>query len=333
VLPCDDADRLATICGFEHPEDLDFAADAGLLIVSEMSILGTGGALAAFDPRGGGAPRRLWPTGDGRDFAPDRRLGDPDCAPPDPAAFAPHGLTVYRGDQLVVVNHGGRESLELFTLEGRGSAARATWRGCVELPPGTSGNDVVVAPNGDLLVTNYLPSLLSFWGTVKVLLGMETGDVLSWRRDRGWEHLPGSGASGPNGIVVSPDGQWILFAETGTGEIVRLARDSSRRDEIEIGGAPDNLTWTNDGRVLVASHDSMLAFFTSCSSASSCPAPWTLFEIDPRSLTARSLLQHDGRRIGTVTTALQVGSDIWLGALLSDRIGRWRGGRSAAVVQ
>jgi len=331
VVPCDDVDRLATICGFDHPEDLDLAAEAGILVVSEMSILGSRGALAAIEPRGG-RPRRLWPLGDGRDFAPDRRFGDPACAPPDAATFAPHGLTVARGDQLVVVNHGGRESLELFALEGRGATARAIWRGCIELPSGTSGNDVVVAPNGDLLVTNYLPSLLSFWGGLKVLLGMETGDVLSWRRDRGWEHVPGSESSGPNGIVVSPDGQWMLFSETGTGKVVRLARDSSRRDEVEIGGAPDNLTWTNDGRVLATSHDSLLAFFTSCRRGKSCPAPWTLFEIDPRSLAAETLLHHDGTRIGTVTTALQVGSDIWLGAILSDRIGRWRGARSAAVV-
>lgn len=328
VPPCDDADPLATICGFRSPEDLAFAADAGLLVVSEMSLLGGGGgALAAIAPDGG-APRRLWPTGEAGDFAPDPRFGDGSCAPPAPGAFSPHGLTLDRGGELVVVNHGGRESLEFLTLEGRGEDARAVWRGCVLLPAGTAGNDVAVAPGGELVVSNYLPSLLSVRGTIEVLLGLETGDLLSWRRDRGWRHVAGSGASGPNGVAVSADGEWILFAETGSGRIVRLAsRDPERRDEVEIGGAPDNLTWTSDGKLLVASHDSLLSLFTSCDEPSYCPGPWSLFEIDPRSLGVRTLLRHDGHRVGTVATALAVGPDIWLGAVLSDRIGRWRDAR------
>jgi sugar lactone lactonase YvrE len=330
--PCDETGPLATICGFRSPEDLAYAAEAGLLVVSEMAILAGGsGSLAAIDPRGG-EPRRLWPTGDGGDFVPDAAIGDAGCPPPDPRSFSPHGLTLHGGNQLVVVNHGGRESVEVFTLEGRGEGVRAVWRGCVLLPAGTSGNDVVVAPDGEILVSNYLPSLLSLWGTIEVMLGLETGDLLSWRRERGWERVPGSEASGPNGLAFSAGGEWILFAETGTGRVVRLARDRGSRDEVEIGGAPDNLTWTSDGKLLAVAHDSLLALFTSCEEERPhCEGPWTLFEIDPGSLGARVLLRHDGHRIGTVATALEVGSDVWLGAVLSDRIGRWRNARSAPL--
>lgn len=319
--PCDANDPIATYCGFRSPEDVDFADDAGVLVVSQMSLFGGGGSITAVDAASGAA-RPLWPTGATTDFAAKPSLGDVACPPPDPAAFAPHGLTVHRGRQLVVVNHGGRESIELFGLEGNGDSTRAVWRGCILLPEGTSGNDVVVAPTGELLVTNYLPSLLSVWGTVKMLLGLDTGNVLVWRRAN-WGVVPGSEASGPNGIVVSPDGDWIVFAETGTGKVVRLARDGSEREEVEVGGAPDNLTWTADGQLLLASHESLLSLFTSCDQPSSCAGPWTLHSIDPQSLTAREILRHDGSRIGTVATAREVGEDVWLGAVLSDRIGRW----------
>jgi sugar lactone lactonase YvrE len=321
--PCDPTDPIATFCGFRSPEDIDLAADAGVLVVSQMSLFGGGGSLAAVDPATG-ASRRLWPTGGAGDFAAQPDLGERGCPPPDPEAFSPHGVHVHRGRQLVVVNHGGRESVELFGLENEGAETRAVWRGCAVLPEGTSGNDVVVAPSGELLVTNYQPSLLSIVGTLKMLVGLETGSVLSWRRDRGWNEIPGSEASGPNGVAVAPDGSWIAFAETGTGKLVRMTRAGDRRDEVAVGGAPDNLTWTADGRLLLAAHESLFSLFTSCDQPSSCAGPWSLFEIDPTTLTARPLLRHDGTRIGTVATALEVGSDVWLGAVLSDRIGRWR---------
>jgi sugar lactone lactonase YvrE len=321
--PCDPSDPIATYCGFRSPEDVDLAAEAERLVVSQMSLFGGGGSLSAVDPATG-ASRKLWPTGEAGDFAAKHDLGDPACPPPDREAFSPHGIHVHRGRQLVVVNHGGRESIELFNLDGRGDDLRAAWRGCVVLPEGASGNDVVVGPNGDLLVTNYLPSLLSVWGTVKLLLGLDTGNVLVWRRGIDWGVVPNSDASGPNGIVVNPDGGWIAFGETGTGRVVRLSRDGSQRDEIDVGGAPDNLTWTEGGKVLLAAHESLFSLFTSCDQPSSCAGPWSLFEIDPVALTARQILAHDGTRIGTVATALEIGPDVWLGAVLSDRIGRWR---------
>src|SRR5690606_2046722 len=138
---------IATVCGFRSPEDLAWVPDAAVLVVGEMSLFGGGGALAALEPRVDAEPRRLWPTGAATDFAPDPGSGNPACTPPDPAAFAPHGVTVDGARGLAVVNHGGRESIELFRLEGIGDATRAVWRGCVELPPGRAGNDLVVLPS------------------------------------------------------------------------------------------------------------------------------------------------------------------------------------------
>lgn len=324
---CDERGDIATVCGFRSPEDIEPAPEAGLLLVSQMALFGGGGSIAAFDPTSDApsrGPRWIWPTGRREDFAAEPRFGDPECAPPDPQVFSPHGLTMHRGSQVAVVNHGGRETVELLLLEGRGSEARLSWQGCIELPAGTAGNDVVVAPSGEILVTNYLPSLLSVWGTIRVLLGLETGDVLSWRRDRGWQRVSESQGSGPNGIAVSPDGAWLFFSETGSASVVRLRREDGTRDTVEIGGAPDNLSWSPDGKLLAASHDSLFSLFTSCASPSHCGGPWTLHEIDPETLASRRLLHHDGSRIGTVASATQVGEDVWLGAVLSDRIGRWR---------
>jgi sugar lactone lactonase YvrE len=233
--------------------------------------------------------------------------------------------------RLAVVGHETREAVELFDLEGRGDDARLVWRGCAPLPRGTSGNDVAIAPDGEIVVSNYLadpPMRLTFRAFASMLgaslFGRPTGDVLAWKRGRGWRHVDGTAASLPNGVAVSGDGVTLYFAETATGHVYRLPREGASSGKVEsltIAGKPDNLSWTERGTLLVGTHLSAAAMTRCAFGGDPCRSPWAVFEIDPRAWTARELFRHDGDALGAVASASSFGDLIFFAAVYGDRIG------------
>jgi hypothetical protein len=314
---------------------------AGLVLVSEMRVRGWPGggsvaALAIDEP--GRAPRRLWPSpGPGTTTARGAPAdGDPSCTePPAPEAFSPHGLTAAPAERgrvrVAVVSHAPREAIELFELSGGGDSARLAWAGCVPLPPDTAGNDVALAPDGEIIVSNYMPTLAGLRGTLSFLsgaLGRETGDVMAWRPEKGWRHLAGTRAASPNGVAVTRDGSSVFYAETGAGRVERVPRrgapHEAERAEIAVEGRPDNLSWTIRNTLLVATHAGNLSFLACAFGRSPCRSGWSIFEIDPVTLRAARLLYHDGRRIGAASAAAELGDRLYLGTVFGDRIGLWR---------
>ena len=271
---------------------------------------------------GGRTPRRLWPLPAARSER-DTAHGDPACAPPEPAVFHPHGIFVDVKNDLYVVNHGGRDSIEIFAIRGDGDAAELVWRGCMVLPPGTSGNDVAVGDDGTVVVSNYASSVGSIVDNVKIGFGWVTGDVLLWRQGAGWSHVPGTAASAANGVALSPDGRTLYYAETGARRFVRIGLDGGGRAEVAVPGGPDNLSWTSRGTLYLASHTSNVAFL-GCLIGKACRSPWVLLEIDPADLRVDAVLTHDGSVVGAVSSAREVGPLVYLGAVFGDRIGIWR---------
>ena len=76
--------------------------------------------------------------------------------------------------------------------------------------------------------------------------------------------IPHSKASYPNGVEVSADGETLYFAAFGASELVRMGRiDGSERTSVPIPH-PDNLTWSEDGRILVAAHTAPLTEVAGC---------------------------------------------------------------------
>jgi hypothetical protein len=302
-----------------------------------------GGSIAALplDPAAqkGATPRRLWPSGDRtRDRSVSGALaGDPSCtSPPARHTFAPHGVTSASTDtpgvvRIAVVGHGVREAIELFDLSGAGNDASLTWRGCVPLPPHTVGNDVSIAPDGEIIVSNYMPAMegwLGLYYTIKSGLGANTGDVMAWRRDQGWRHLPGTAAPCPNGVLASRDGATVFYAETGSGQVTRVPRAGATAgqvpDRVKIGGNPDNLSLSPRGTILAATHTDGAALLLCNFGRLPCRTGWSLFEIDPASLRATQLLHHDGSVVGAVASAAEFDGRIYFGAIFDDRIAVWR---------
>jgi hypothetical protein len=333
--PCASGGTLGTVCGFENPEDIEHIPSAHVVLVINMRLqwrgpdgATNGGFISVLD-LGTGEVSTARPAATSHSGH-DAELGDPVCTmPPRAGTFHPHGLTstTHNGRTLAyVVGHeppdDGREAVEIFEVTGRGTTTRVTWRGCIPVEAGVTGNDVIVAPDGEVIISNYQPSA-SFWNTIKAnALGMATGDVRGWKRGRGWMPVPHTVARQPNGVAVSPDGDTLFYSETGTGEVHRLSRTSPESPtSVSVGGNPDNFAWTPRGTLLVATHTGGAAFLPCVFGHSPCRTSWEVHEIDPDTMTETTILEGDGDALGAVSTPLVVGDLLYLGSVFDDRIG------------
>jgi hypothetical protein len=289
-----------------------------------------GGFLSALEP-GSTTPWKIWPAGAPEDIAPQPAFGDPSCPGPlDPKDFFNHGLTSSpRGDGaiLYVVGHRtaegrGREAVEVFYLRGRGKDARVSWKACIPTEGGIQANDAAVAPDGELIVSNYQPSG-SIWHTIRsVLLGQRTGDVMGWKTGRGWRHVPGTAARQPNGVAVSPSGEWIFYAEMGSGLVHKISSDGSPpHTTVDVGDILDGLSWTSRGTLLLAVHTGGARFMGCASGRLPCRTPWELHEIDPETMTEKLVIAHDGSVLGAASASAEARGTTYLGSVFDDRIG------------
>ncbi|MDE2220937.1 MAG: hypothetical protein KGL25_10660 [Gammaproteobacteria bacterium] len=243
---------LRYVCGAEHPEDLAHIPGTRWLITSGFS---DGAGLKLIDTAADTLHR--WYTG-----APEQVHYDsqawPDCpGPPDVARFNAHGIHLHDPQDgrrsLYVVNHGGRESIEIFSVETHGIADPGlVWKGCIVLPPGMAANSVSVFRDGTILAT-----VLTLPGSTiaDFVRGQNTGVVLQWRPgDSGFKSLPGTELPGNNGIEVSADDQEFYVVAFGLHAVYVYSRCNPRhplRSAVAPGFMPDNIHW-DDGQLLLA---------------------------------------------------------------------------------
>lgn len=323
---------VGSVCGFQNPEDLEALRQAGLIIVSNMNHdrrQDGPGYLSALDIDTLEV-RRLWPSDDGAAAQPQPDLGEPGCTePPESDAFYPHGLTSVTSSRRILVyvvahagKRGGREAIEIFEFSGGASDPTLTWRACIPTENAIRANDITITPTGILVVSNYEPNNSLANMLAAALLGRPSGDIIEWSHEDGWHHVPGTTAAMANGVAAARDGQRILYSETITGAIHRVPLDGGGgRFTLEVGGNPDNFTWTQRDTLLMATHTAGAAFLLCSFGRSPCRTSWEIYEIDPRTMAVERVFVHDGERVGAVATALEVNGRIFLGSVFDDRVG------------
>ncbi|WP_150294538.1 hypothetical protein [Sphingobium estronivorans] len=234
--------------------------------------------------------------------------------------FSGHGIsyrpTSARGGELYVVNHGGRESIEIFDVElprAVGVAPKLRWKDCILAPAGTVGNAVAWTHDGRIYAT-----------VTPVVNGMpQTGDIRYWTASSGWTSLPGSAVEVPTGIAIAPDGRKIYVSSFPTRKVIELTPGKiPARREVAVTFGADNLSVAKDGAILVGGLDGKPAdIMRSCpgSDSPTCRFTGYVARINPASLTVSCTLSLGPT---VTTTATQVGKLLWFGSSRAPRI--WR---------
>jgi sugar lactone lactonase YvrE len=267
------------------------------------------GSLARIDARSGQVGK-AYPLEVG---GPSEIAGCPGEVPA--AQFEPHGLALSpRGNLLYVVNHGHRESLEIFRVAADGSGA-LTWIGCAPAPEGYVQNSVTVAADGAAFVT--------MWPTpvdVKTFSDM-IGKVFTWSRDAGWRELEHSDLPTPNGILATPDGKTIFVAAYIRREVVEFSvgAQAVRARSVKLSFMPDNLRWGPRRSLLVAGQNAPMSDVARCagSADAECDIPAAIAVIDP----ARFAVTCERPvPLSFATTAVAVRRRIWVSQFRGDAV-------------
>lgn len=298
------------VCGQQGPEDLYALPGAQWVVASAYA--GTGGiTLVKVSDR---SSRPFYPSPSAKQQY--DAMAYPGCPGPPTAAsdakFTTHGLWLEPGQgpnrRLFVVGHGTRESVEVFTVDMRPATPALTWIGCVIAPEPVGLNSLRGLPDGGFIATNFLPRGVSDAERQKLFAGEKNGELWEWHAATRWQKVPGSEASGANGVELSNDGQTLYVAAWGSQSFIRLSRGRTpvERQEIPLGFRVDNLHFARDGSLLAAGQAGTAS---------------EIVKIDPKSLAVTKLVHRpDDASFRGGTVAAEVGDRLWVGSFGGDRI-------------
>jgi len=311
---CDRAGDVEFVCGQQAPEDLVVVPGSAWVLASAYS--GTGGIyLTSVRNR---TSTVAYPTPASRDRL-DAATYDSCPGPLDAggrATFTTHGLYLETGGDsvhtLYAVHHGSRESVEVFEVDARGSRPELTWIGCAVAPEPIGLNSVRALPGGGFVATNFLSRGGNGGGRGRLMAGQNNGELWEWHTGTGWSIVPGSEASGANGLEISDDGRWFYVAAWGSQSFFRLSRGATppTREEVPLGFRVDNVRWASDGALLAAGQGGAPPMQASI-----------VVKIDPDTLAVREILRRpntDTFSAGTV--AVEIEGNLWVGSFRGDRI-------------
>ena len=318
LMACGIHGDIEVLCGTRSPEDLEATPDGKYLIATQF-VNGRGGSLglgmALFD-----LAKKTYtkmPT----TAEPDKAWGDASCPGPIGDALISHGESLAKRRSgawaLYVVNHGGRESIEMFELKPAAGSWALVWRGCVV--GAHDYNDVAILPDGGFVGT--YPTGLAAPGS-NAFGGGVSGYVVRWTPGKGESEIMGTRIPYPNGVVVSADGRDMYVNWFAAREVHKYDLNAAKETgSVKVDFMPDNLTWTKQGRLLVAGVKGARG---DCPEGSGrpCIQGFGVAEIDPGKMQARTIFDSattDPLMTG-VSVAFAVGDSIYLGAFQGDRL-------------
>lgn len=308
--PCSPSDS-AFVCGLQSPEDL-VVVPGGQWVVAG-AYAGRGGIyLIRTADR---SVKVAYPSSTAVDrFDAKAFAGCP--GPLDAAAkakYQTHGLSLRAGTngvhRLLAVLHGPRESIEVFELDARKGTPVLTWIGCAVAPDPIGLNSVRWLSDGGFIATNFLAR----GGQMKALQsGERNGELWEWHTATGWQKVPGSEASGANGLELSEDERRLYVAAWGSQSFFRLSRGQTPPDrrEVPLGFRVDNIRWASDGSILAAGQGGAPGMGASI-----------IVKIDPNTLAVREIARHpNSPAFSNGTVAVEIGKQLWVGTFRGDRL-------------
>jgi len=319
VLECPSDPGITYLCGLANAEDLLSLGDTGMILTSGMSGEGVTGHLYLVNPLIDSYEELVFSP----NFSQQHDMAAyPDCPGPlDVSDFSAHGLALKETDfesfDLYITSHGAREAIEIFAIDLSSGEAALTWKGCVPLDESIMHNSVAILPDGGFVTTEFMS-----WenGFAQIGAGEVNGGVKEWHPGGEVSVIDGTLVSGPNGIAVSEDGRYIFVAAFGSRELVRFDRNQTpvAKDTVALDIVLDNVRWGDPGKLLTAGGNVPSA---DCAPPDCAPG-WSVVEVDADTLTPVTVGSFGGDvTMQGISSALQVGNDIWVGTFSGDRIG------------
>ena len=326
-MECGTHGAIDILCGTRSPEDLELSPDGKYLLVPQFVNVRPG----ASTPPGEGMTlfdiaaktySKIAVTAE-----PKKDWGAAACPGPIGDVLVPHGISLAKRSggtwELYIVNHGGRQSIEMYELKPAAGSWSLVWHGCV--PSMWDFNDVAALPDGSFIATH--PTALRQPGdTSDLFAGKPSGWVARWTASKGpgegEVELPGTRAGYPNGVLASADGRTMYFNAWTAKEVHKYdLKQMKETGMVKLDFMPDNITWTSDRKILAAGVKGSRG---ECPAGSGTPCIQTfgVAEIDPAKMTARTVFDSEGKGalISGVSVALQVGNSMYIGAFQGDRL-------------
>lgn len=324
ITDCEDKGVLHPVCGLQSPEDIAIVPGGEYLLLSELGGMGArAGRIVLFKVEDE-SWQAIFPLANA--VSPADLQGDERCTEPPSASMSPHGTHLVQLDdgswRYLVVNHGEREAVELFSLvSSHNGAPELHWQGCVFPAENTVMNDVVGLADGDVIYTRmFHPD--NFMGELRGMLGFTSGDVWRWNKDAGLRLLPGTEGALTNGIELSPDGRFIFINQYMNKEVHKY--DLAAETVVGVGQVPnvDNSAWGPDGELWLASQASDVATYTACTKdpTVTCGMGFEIVALDPETMDSRVIFKHQGPPMGAATVATPLGDKVYIGSFLGDRL-------------
>jgi len=321
LMACGVHGDIEVLCGTRQPEDLELAPDGKFLIATQFVNTGRGGGAGAGMALFNLAKKTFSKMPESSE--PDQSWGDPSCPGPIGDALVSHGESLARRRDgkwaLYVVNHGGRQSIEMYELKPANGSWSIAWHGCVV--GAHDYNDVAILPDGGFVGT-YPTALVQPGNNGAAFGGGVTGYVAHWTPGKGESEIPGTRVAYPNGVIVSADGRDMYLNVFAAKEIRKYAiAGGEPKASVKVDFLPDNLTWTKEGRILAAGVKGARG---DCPEGSGrpCIQGFGVAEINPATMLARPIFDSASTDplIAGVSVAFAVDDSIYLGAFQGDRL-------------
>jgi hypothetical protein len=308
------------IKGVWHPEDIVRLEGTPWVVVSAMRSIHGRGALLAVDVT---AEHPAFEIA----WSPAAETGRRGAE-----AFDPHGIDVRvlpdGRHEMLVVDHGAGEAIDRLQIDARKERPVIVSGQRIAQPAGTSGNAVAFLPDGSGFVMSSMfdprdPDILGKFARAEI-----TGGVWRWIRQAGWLRV-GPQLSGANGIAVSPDGNHVFVSEWAARKVWKLSMTGAVEAHVTTDFLPDNLRWTDDGKLLLAGQAARPEAVFGCEARGEpCPLGFATVRLDPLTLSITALLDIDEAAaaaigFGGATGALQVGHELWVGSFTGHRLARF----------
>ncbi|MBO9581685.1 MAG: hypothetical protein J7498_12395 [Sphingobium sp.] len=323
---CPRGEALDYVCGPEKPEDVLALPGTSWLIASGFA---PGAGLKLVDTRSRTFAR--WYSGKGDQIAWDRRAFPACPGPVDATLFNARGLSIRKtgdGWRLLVVNHGGRQSIEVFDIAASQATPGLRWRGCLLMPEGQVANSVASFADGTILAT-----VLTRPGTsiADFVQGRATGGVWQWRPgEQNAALLPGTELPGNNGLETDADETHFYVVAFGWHAVIKFDRNRTAQPVARIEAPdfmPDNIHWT-DGRLLLAGMrldepacGGLRKVVDGVADPMLCHRGWIVGELDPTAnhISTVAYGRPEAEFNGLSAAAIANG-ELWLGSFQSGRL-------------